>query len=101
MLLVLAGRLSWGSTWRQPQASSEGPSIERLSTEGAADHAALNNILAVMPQMQWGPLDVLNEYEQKMTSISDRFSQELAQIIEAVRLGQISARESEGLIWER
>ena len=36
-----------------------------------------------------------------MTSISDRFSQELAQIIEAVRLGQISASESEGLIWER
>src|ERR1700691_441064 len=36
-----------------------------------------------------------------MTSISDGFSQELAQIIEAVRLGQISASESEDLIWER
>jgi hypothetical protein len=101
MLLVLAGRLSWASTWRQPQATSDGPSIERLSTAGAADHTALSNILAVMPQMPRGPLDVLNEYEQEMTSISDGFSQELAQIIEAVRLGQISASESEGLIWER
>jgi hypothetical protein len=101
MLLVLTGRLSWASTWRQPQATSDGPSIERLSTAGAADHTALSNILAVMPQMPRGPLDVLNEYEQEMTSISDRFSQELAQIIEAVRLGQIIARESEGLIWER
>ena len=54
MLLVLAGRLSWGSTWRQPQATSDGPSIERLSTAGAADHTALSNILAVMPQMQCG-----------------------------------------------
>jgi hypothetical protein len=36
-----------------------------------------------------------------MTSISDGFSQELSQIIEAVRPGQITASESEGLIGER
>src|SRR6202041_4214200 len=51
--------------------------------------------------MPRGPLDVLHEYEQEMTSISDGFSQELAQTIQAVRLGQVSASESEGLIWER
>ena len=101
MLLVLTGRLSWASTWGRPQTTSDEPSIERLSTEGAADHAALSNILAVMPQMPRGPLDVLHEYEQEMTSISDGFSQELAQTIQAVRLGQVSASESEGLIWER
>jgi hypothetical protein len=55
MLLVLAGRLSWASTWRPPHATSDGRSIETVSTERAADHAALNNILAVMPQMPRGP----------------------------------------------
>jgi hypothetical protein len=55
MLLVLAGRLSWASTWRPPHATSDGRSIERVRTERAADHAALNNILAVMPQMPRGP----------------------------------------------
>ena len=101
MLLVLAGRLSWASTWGQPQRASDALPIEELTAGVAADHAALSNILAVAPQMPRGPLDVLNEYEQEMISISDGFSQELAQIIEAVRPGQISASESEGLIWER
>jgi hypothetical protein len=54
VMLLLAGRLSWASTWRQPQTTSDEPSIERLSTEGAADHAALSNILGVMPQMPRG-----------------------------------------------
>jgi len=101
MLVLLAGRLSWASTWKQPPRASDAPAIEKLMTGVAADHAPLSNILAVTPQMPRGPLDVLNEYEQEMTSISDGFSQELAQIIEAVRLGQISASESEDLIWER
>jgi hypothetical protein len=101
MLLVLAGRLSWASTWGQPQRASDAPPMEKLTAGVAADHATLSNILAVAPQMPRGPLDVLNEYEQEMISISDGFSQELAQIIEAVRPGQISASESEGLIWER
>jgi hypothetical protein len=101
MLLVLAGRLSWASSWGQPQRASDAPPMEKLTAGVAGDHAALSNILAVTPQMPRGPLDVLNQYEQEMTSISDGFSQELAQIIEAVRLGQISASESEGLIWER
>jgi hypothetical protein len=101
MLLVLTGRLSWASTWGQPERASDAPPVEKLTAGVAADHAALSNILAVTPQMPQGPLDLLNEYEQEMTSISDGFSQELAQIIEAVRLGQISASESEGLIWER
>ncbi len=101
MLLVLAGRLSWASTWGQPPRASDAPPIEKVTAGVAADHAALSNILAVTPQMPRGPLDVLNKYEQEMTAISDGFSQELAQIIEAVRLGQISASESDGLIWER
>ena len=101
MLLVLAGRLSWASTWGQPQRASDGPPMEKLTAGAAAEYAALSNILAVTPQMPRGPLDLLNEYEQEMTAISGGFSQELAQIIEAVRLGQVSASESEGLIWER
>jgi LTXXQ motif family protein len=101
MLLVLAGRFSWASSPGQPQRASDAPAIEKLIAGVAADHAQLSNILAVTPQLPRGPLDVLNEYEQEMTSISGRFSQELAQIIQAVRLGQISASDSEGLIWER
>jgi hypothetical protein len=101
VLLVLAGRLSWASSWGQPQRASDAPPMEKLTAGGAADQAALSDILAVTPQMPGGPLDVLNKYEQEMTSISDGFSQELAQVIEAVRQGQISASESEGLIWER
>ena len=101
MLVVLAGRLCWASTWEQPPKAPDAPAIEKLIAGVAADHATLSNILAVTPQMPRGPLDVLSEYEQEMTSISDGFSQELAPIIEAVRLGQISASESEGLIWER
>jgi hypothetical protein len=55
MLLVLAGRLSWASTWRPPHATSDGRSIERVRTERAADHSALDNVLGVMPQMPRGP----------------------------------------------
>jgi hypothetical protein len=101
MVLVLAGRLSWGSTWGQPPRASDAPPMEKLTAGVAADNAALSNMLAVTPEMPRGPLDVLDKYELEMTSISDGFSQELAQIIEAVRLGQISASESEGLVWER
>lgn len=101
MLVVLAGRLSWASTREQPPRASDAPVVEKLIAGVAADHARLSNIPPVTPQMPRGPLDVLNEYEQEMTSISDGFSQELAQIIVAVRLGQISASESEDLIWER
>jgi hypothetical protein len=101
MLLLLSGRLSWASIGGQPQRASDAPALEKLTAGVAADHAALSNILAVTPQTPRGPLDLLNEYEQEMTAISDGFSQELAQIIEAVRLGQIRASESEGLIWER
>jgi len=101
MLVVLAGRLSWASTREQPPRASDAPVVEKLIAGVAADHARLSNIPPVTPQMPRGPLDVLNKYEQEMTSISDGFSQELAQIIEAVRLGQISASESEDLIWER
>jgi anti-anti-sigma regulatory factor len=101
MLLVVAGKLSWASTWRQPQRASNGPAIERLRAGVAADDTALSSILAVTPQMPRGPFDVLNEYEQEMTSIDDRLSRDLAQISEAVGLGQISAKESEDLIWER
>jgi LTXXQ motif family protein len=100
-LVVLAGRLSWASTREQPPSASDAPAIEKLIAGVAADHAPLSNIPPVTPQMPRGPLDVLNAYEQEMTSISGGFSQELAQIIVAVRLGQISASESEDLIWER
>ena len=101
MLLVLSGRLSWASTGGPPQRTSDAPALEKLTAGVAADHAALSNILAFTPQTPRGPLDLLNEYEQEMTAIFDGFSQELARIIEAVRLGRISASESEGLIWER
>jgi LTXXQ motif family protein len=101
ILLVLAGELSWASSWEQPPRASEAPAIENLPAGGGADHAALSNIVAVTPQVPREPTDVLNEYEQELTSISDRFSRELAQIIEAVRLGKISPSESEGLIWDR
>lgn len=101
MLLVVAGKLSWASTWRPPQRASNGPAIERLRAGVAADDTALSSILAVTPQIPRGPFDVLNEYEQEMTSIDDRLSRDLAQISESVGLGQISAKESEDLIWER
>ena len=101
MLLVVAGKLSWASTWRPPQRASNGPAIERLRAGVAADDTALSSILAVTPQMPRGPFDVLNEYEQEMTSIDGRLSRDLAQVSESVGLGQISAKESEDLIWKR
>jgi hypothetical protein len=75
MLVVLAGRLSWASTWEQPPRASHAPAIEKLIAGAAADHALLGNILAVTPQTRRRPLDVLNAYEQEMTSISDGVSQ--------------------------
>lgn len=64
-------------------------------------HETLADILAVTPDLPRGPLDVLQEYRDQMTSVSQTLDAELAVISQAVRSGQIKRADGEYLIQQR
>lgn len=59
---------------------------------------AMGDLLAITPDIPRGPLDLLREYRDQMTLISQRFSVELDAIAQAVRNGQLRPEDAEYLI---
>jgi hypothetical protein len=62
---------------------------------------ALANVLNVKPQMPRGPVEVLREYEDQMSLISQTFSAEIGLITQAVYQGQVTRAQAEYLMQQR
>lgn len=58
-------------------------------------------LLAFQPVIPMGPVDVLKAYEDGMTSVAQRLSDELVSISQASRANQITRDEAEHLILDR
>ncbi len=59
---------------------------------------AMGDLLAISPHIPRGPLELLQDYRDQMTLISQRFSVELDAIAQAVRNGQLRPEDAEYLI---
>jgi hypothetical protein len=71
-----------------------------LKTNGQEDKT-IADILAVTPDPPRGPQELLQEYRDQMTLISQALSAELAVISQAVHSGQIKRADAEYLIQQR
>src|SRR5271166_5580563 len=80
----------------------EPPRLETLPANPTGqDSEALADALAVTPEIPLGPLDLLKEYEQEMSLITQRMSAEIASILVAQQTNQMSREQAEYLIQER
>ena len=76
-------------------------SSDSVTVSVPSDTSTITAILAIEPQVPLGPRDVLRNYEQEMSFVSDRTCEELAQIAEAAREAQISREQAEYFSGER
>ncbi|HVO63939.1 MAG TPA: hypothetical protein VMT53_23660 [Terriglobales bacterium] len=77
----------------------EPPQIQTaVAQSGSQANEAVADVLAIAPQMPRGPVEILQEYENEMTSISQTFSAEMAIITQAVRQGQITREQADYLM---
>jgi hypothetical protein len=74
------------------------PIQEAEARPGTQLNEALADVLAVRPEIPRGPLEILRQYEEQMTVISQTFSAEMALIRQAVHQGQITREESDYLM---
>jgi len=71
-----------------------------LKTNGQADKT-IADILAITPDAPRGPQELLQEYRNQMTLVSQALSADLAIISQAVQSGQIKRADAEYLIQQR
>ena len=62
---------------------------------------AVADVLALQPEIPRGPVEILREYENDMTVISQTFSAEMAVISQAVQRGQITREQADYLMQQR
>ena len=80
----------------------QAPEIQTaVAQSGDATTGAVADVLATEPQMPRGPVDILRDYENQMTMISQTFSAEMAVISQAVHQGQISREQADYLMQQR
>jgi|SRR5271166_4531629 len=80
----------------------EAPPVERiLATTIAQDSDVLSDLVTTTPEIPRGPLDVLKEYEEGMTLVTQKMSADVASISQAQEANQITREQAEYLIQER
>jgi len=72
-----------------------------VAQSGTQVNEAVADVLAVEPQIPRGPVEILRDYENEMTSISQTFSAEMALIAQAVHQGQITREQADFLMQQR
>jgi hypothetical protein len=101
-LLFAAVPLAFSQKVSTNKRTVEPPQIERAVTQrGTQANEALADVLAVRPNMPRGPVEILREYEDEMTSISQMFSAEMALITQAVHQGKVTREQAEYLMQQR
>lgn len=89
------------------KASTNEPTVEPRQSQKAASQAGtqvdevLAGVLTFEPAMPRGPVEILRDYENEMTLISQTFSAEMAVITQGVRQGQITRDQADYLIQQR
>jgi hypothetical protein len=93
---VLGQRVTSGANRAEPPV----PQRVLLKTNGQEDKT-IADILTVTPDLPREPQELLQEYRDQMTLISQALSAELAVISQAVHSGQIKCADAEYLIQQR
>ena len=80
----------------------EPPQMQKVvSQPDTWGNQAVADMLAFEPQIPRGPVDILHEYEQQMTLISQTFSAEMAGITQAVYRRQVTRDQAEYLMQQK
>jgi len=74
---------------------------EAIAQPGTQTNAVLSNLLAFAPEIPRGPVEILRQYEDEMTLISQTFTIEISLITEAVHQGQVSPPQADYLMQQR
>ena len=87
----------------RPSAAAEPPPVLplRAFANTSQPDGVIARLLAFQPAIPMGPVDVLKAYEDGMTLIAQRLSDELISISQANRANQITRDEAEHLILDR
>lgn len=93
---VLGQRVTSGANRVEPPA----PQQVLFKTNGQGDKT-IADILAITPDIPRGPQELLQEYRDQLTLVSQALSVELAVISQAVNSGQIKRSDAEYLIQQR
>jgi hypothetical protein len=104
-LVAFMPRVAVAQAPRATRASAAGEPPPFLPLHTFADTSqpdgVIARLLAFQPAMPMGPVDVLKAYEDGMTFIAQRLSDELIGISQANRANQITRDEAEHLIEDR
>ena len=101
-LLLASVPLALGQRASSGKGTVEPPQIERaVNQRGTPANQGLVDVLGVEPAMPRGPVEILREYEDQMTLISQTFSAEMSVITQAVQRGQIPREQADYLIKQR
>jgi len=79
----------------------EPPQLEKILAGAGSNADALASLLAIQPEIPLGPPDVLKEYEQGMTLVTQNLSADIATVLQAQQANQITREQAEYLIQER
>ena len=80
----------------------EPPQIQKaVAQSGTQVNETVADVLAAQPEMPRGPVEILREYENDMTLVSQTFSAEMAVISQAVQRGQITREQADYLMQQR
>ena len=74
---------------------------EAIAQPGTQTNEVLSNLLAFAPEIPRGPVEILRQYEDQMTLISQTFTIEISLITEAVHQGQVSRPQADYLMQQR
>jgi hypothetical protein len=98
-LLLAAVPLALGQRGGSGKRTVEPRQIQEAVTQpGTQVNEAFADVLAFRPEMPRGPVEILRQYEDQMTLISQTFSAEMVLIRQAVHQGQITRKEADYLM---
>ena len=101
-LLLAAVPLAFAQKVSTKKRTVEPPQIQTsIARPGTQVDEAIADVLAFAPEMPLGPVEILRQYEDQMTLISQTFSAEMALITQAVHQGQITRNQADYLMQQR
>jgi hypothetical protein len=101
-LLLAAVPLAFAQEISTKKRTVEPPQIQTsIAQPGTQVDEAIADVLAFAPEMPLGPVEILRQFEDQMTLISQTFSAEMALITQAVHQGQITRNQADYLMQQR
>jgi hypothetical protein len=100
-LLFSAVPLAFSQQVNTNKTTIEPPQIQKAMAQTGTRGNEVADVLAAAPGMPRGPVEILREYENDMTVISQTFSAEMAVISQAVHQGQVTREQADYLMQQR